>query len=413
MANTVKTVTKNFKQLPWRFWVITLVAFINAVSFTIIIPVLYPYAKQFGLSDFQASLLTTAYAAAQFLATPILGRLSDRMGRKPLLVISLLGTVAANVVASVTPFAWLLFASRTLDGVTGGNNSIAQAIISDITNEEQRTKAFGIFGATFRLGFVAGPPLSYLAQQLPTLPGVSSLGMSFVVSAAIALIATLLCAFCLPETRSAQADFKLSWQDFKVQRIVRSVQSPRFGRIFLLTFFSGFTFTIFTFAFQPFFLNVLGQTPGRLALVFAVIGVIGFITQVFALDPLRERFNTVDILAFMLAARGALFLLIPTFPVMPIFIVICVVFSAVNSFPLPLTKALLSLRSGPEEQGENLGTNASFLSLSNALGPATAGLLVSLNYSFPFWVTGALTMLVAWFALTLHQSEPAKSESMR
>jgi predicted MFS family arabinose efflux permease len=408
MAHGVKKVTENFKRLPWRFWIITLVAFINAVSFTIIIPVLYPYAKQFGLSDFQASLLTTAYAAAQFLAAPILGRLSDRMGRKPLLVLSLIGTVVANVVASLTPFAWLLFASRTIDGVTGGNNSIAQAIISDITNEEQRTKAFGIFGATFRLGFVAGPPLSYLAQQMPTLPGVSSLGMSFIVAAAIALIATLLCAFCLPETRQAQEDFKLSWSDFKFQRIIKSVQSPRFGRVFLLTFFSGFTFTIFTFAFQPFFINVLEQTPGRLALIFALVGIIGFITQVFALDPLRERFNVINILAFMLAARGVLFLLIPTFPDIQAFVAICIVFSAVNSFPLPLTKAILSLRSGPEEQGANLGTNASFLSLSNAIGPATAGLLVSLSYSFPFWVTGALTMLVAGFALTLHKTEPAK-----
>ena len=84
-------------RLPWRFWIITLVAFINAVSFTIIIPVLYPYAKQFGLGDFQASLLTTAYAASQFIGTPILGRLSDRLGRKPLLLLSLLGTVIANM----------------------------------------------------------------------------------------------------------------------------------------------------------------------------------------------------------------------------------------------------------------------------------------------------------------------------
>jgi MFS family permease len=136
-----------------------------------IIPLIYPLAKQFGLSDFQASLLTTAYAAAQFLATPILGRLSDVLGRKPLLVLSLLGTIAANLLAGLTGVAWLLFTARTLDGITGGNNSIARAIISDTTTPEQRPQAFGIFGALFRLGFVAGPPLSYLAQILPPLPG--------------------------------------------------------------------------------------------------------------------------------------------------------------------------------------------------------------------------------------------------
>ncbi len=392
-------------RLPWRFWIVTLVAFINAVSFTIIIPVLYPYAKQFGLSDFQASLLTTAYAASQFLGTPILGRLSDRMGRKPLLIVSLLGTVMANLVASIAPFAWLLFASRILDGVTGGNNSIAQAIISDITKPEQRTKAFGVFGATFRLGFVAGPPLSYLAQIVPPLPGISSLGMSFIVSAAIALMATLLCALCLPETHQVCEKFEFSWSDFKLGRLVNSIQHPQFGRIFLLTFLSGFTFTIFTFAFQPFFINVLNQTPGRLALTFAVVGVVGFIAQVFGLDPLRKKFNTVSILAFMLAARGILFLLIPAFPNLVAFGLITLIFSAVNSFPLPLIESILSLRCGDQEQGERLGTNASFLSLSNAIGPATAGLLVSFGYSFPFWLTGVLTLLVAWFALSLRRAE--------
>lgn len=103
--------------LPLQFWIIALIAFINSVSFTIIIPILYPYAREFGLSDFQASLLTTVYAISQFLATPVLGRFSDFMGRKPLLVISLLGTVVANLLASFTHEAWLLFAARILDGL--------------------------------------------------------------------------------------------------------------------------------------------------------------------------------------------------------------------------------------------------------------------------------------------------------
>lgn len=103
---------RNYLGLPLQFWVVALVAFINAVSFTIIIPILYPYAKQFGLNDFQASLLTTSYAIFQFVGTPILGKLSDRLGRKPLLIVSLVGTVAANMVAAFAGVAWLLFAAR-------------------------------------------------------------------------------------------------------------------------------------------------------------------------------------------------------------------------------------------------------------------------------------------------------------
>jgi predicted MFS family arabinose efflux permease len=398
-------------RLPWRFWIVALVAFINAVSFTIVIPILYPYAKQFGLTDFQASLLTTAYAAAQFVGTPILGRLSDRLGRKPLLILSLLGTVAANALASFTPLPGLLFAARILDGITGGNNSIAQAIISDITKPAQRTKAFGIFGALFRLGFVAGPPLAYVAQQVPPLPGISSLGMGFLFAAAIALVATLFCWLCLPETHPAEGAFQLTWADLRLGRIIRSVRHPEYGRIFLLTFLSGFTFTIFTFAFQPFFLNVLGQDARSLALMFAGFGIIGFGAQVFGLDPLRRRFPLVQILAFMLAARGLLFLLIPTFPTLTAFALITVVFSAVNSFPLPLIESLLSLRTSAQEQGQQLGTNASFLSLSNAIGPAIAGILVSFGYLFPFWVTGVLTLGVAAFALTLTPPPTASQRS--
>ncbi|MGL5076087.1 MAG: MFS transporter, partial [Waterburya sp.] len=178
--------------LPPLFWLIALIAFINSISFTIIIPLLYPYAQQFGLNDFQASLLTTAFALSQFFGTPVLGKLSDRLGRKYILVFSLAGTMVANLLASVAGVAWLLSAARILDGLTGGNTSVASAVISDITTPAQRPKAFGIFGAIFRLGFVIGPVLSYLAQELPTLPGISPLGMSFLVSAVIAAFASLL-----------------------------------------------------------------------------------------------------------------------------------------------------------------------------------------------------------------------------
>lgn len=404
--------SQSSQRLPLRFWIVTLVGFINAVSFTLIIPILYPYAKQFGLSDFQASLLTTAFAAFQFVGTPILGSLSDRVGRKPMLLLSLLGTAIANLVASLTPVPWLLFLARILDGITGGNNSIAQAIVSDITDEAQRTRALGIFGAVFRLGFVAGPPLSYVAQVVPPLPGLSSLGMGFLVSAMIALVALVLCAFLLPETHPGDGELRLDADALKPGRILRSLRHPRFGRIFALTFFSGFTFTIFAFAFQPFFINVLQQDARTLALVFAAIGIISFVTQVFGLEPLRQRFDLVNILAFMLAARGAVFFLIPTFPNIGAFAALMGVFGAVNSFPLPLVQAILSLRSGPQEQGEQLGTNASFLSISNAAGPATAGILVSLGYRAPFWITGALTLLVAWFALSLkHQPAATKTEA--
>ncbi len=387
--------------LPPLFWLIALIALINSISFTIIIPLIYPYAKQFGLSDLQASLLTTAFALSQFFGTPILGKLSDRLGRKYILVFSLVGTVVANLIASVAGVAWLLYAARILDGLTGGNNSVASAVISDITTPQQRPKAFGIFGATFRLGFVIGPVLSYLAQQLPTFPGVSSLGMSFLVSAAIAAVASLLTLFFLPETTSQQRESKLSWDDFAFGKIAKSATRPKLGKLFILTFLSGSTFTIFTFAFQPFFLFVLNQDAKGLAIMFALVGILGFISQVFALEPLSKKFNLINIIGVSLFLRGITFLLMPTFPTYGAFVVILVMFGLVNSFPMPLIDTVLSLNTNNKEQGEVLGINSSYLSMANAIGPVISGLLVSINYTTPLWITGVLTILVAGFAFNL------------
>ncbi|MEL6816823.1 MAG: MFS transporter, partial [Cyanobacteria bacterium J06598_3] len=409
-------------RLPFQFWIVASIAFINSVSFTIIIPALYPYAKQFGLSDFQASLLTTAYSLSQFVGTPILGQLSDRLGRKPVLVMSLLGTVASNLLAAIAGVPWLLFGARILDGITGGNNSVAQAVVSDITSPEQRTQAFGIYSGLFRLGFVAGPPLSYLAQTVPTVRlgtwEVSPLGMSFLVSAAIALIAAILCFLFLPETQTRNANPSLDTEptdassrgkknakkSFDVTSLFTALGRPVVGRILLMTFLNGFTFTIFTFAFQPFFINVLGQDAKNLAIAFVAFGMLAFVSQVFALEPLRKRFSIVNVLVGALVARGLLFILMPALPNIVAFSVLLGFFGLVNAFPMPLIDSILSTRSDPQEQGEILGLNASYLSMSNALGPAISGLLVTaFGYAMPFWVAGVLTVIVAIFAMTLKQ----------
>ena len=406
--------------LPAVFWLIVFIGLINSISFTIIIPLIYPYAKQFALSDFQASLLISSFALSQFFGTPILGKLSDLLGRKYVLVFSLMGTVIANLLASMAGVPWLLYLSRMLDGLTGGNNSVASAVISDITTPEQRAKAFGIFGATFRLGFVVGPILSYQAQQLPTLPGISSLGMSFIVSAAIAAFATLLALLFLPETNFQRQKFQLHWSlvprlfkpglaseplrtrsDFTFGKVILSLSKPKVGKLFILTFFSGLSFTIFTFAFQPFFLNVLNQDAKGLAIVFASVGVLGFISQIFALEPLRKRFNLINIIGVSLFIRGITFLLLPVFPTYQGFVIILIAFGLVNSFPMPLIDTVLSLNSDNHDRGEVLSINSSYFSISSAIGPVISGVLVSQSYSTPFLITGGFTILVAAFAFNL------------
>jgi MFS family permease len=129
------------------FWITLFIALANSISFTILIPILYLYGKQFGLNDFQTSLLFGIYSVAQFFATPVIGKLADRLGRKPLLIISLAGTVIANFMAGTATSAAILFFARFLDGITGGNVSVAQAIVADVIPPAQRAKAFGWFSA--------------------------------------------------------------------------------------------------------------------------------------------------------------------------------------------------------------------------------------------------------------------------
>ena len=127
------------------FWIIALINLINSLSFTILIPTIYQYGREFHLSDIETSFLFAIFSIAQFFATPIIGKLSDRFGRRPLLIISLAGTVIGNLLAGTAPNAAVLFFARFLDGVTGGNISVAQAVISDVTTPENRAKGFGIF----------------------------------------------------------------------------------------------------------------------------------------------------------------------------------------------------------------------------------------------------------------------------
>lgn len=420
-----KSSSEGALRLPFQFWIVASIAFINSVSFTIIIPTLYPYAKQFGLSDFEASLLTTAYSLSQFVGTPILGQLSDRWGRRPLLVVSLLGTVVSNLVAAIAGVPWLLFVARIFDGITGGNNSVAQAVVSDITSPEQRTQAFGIYSGLFRLGFVAGPPLSYVAQLVPAVQVgpfvVTSLGMSFLVSAAIALVAAGMCFFFLKETTGTPADGLSEDTGSKSKAAAKprrkisfvglftALGRPVVGRILLMTFLNGFTFTIFTFAFQPFFINVLGQDAKNLAIAFVAFGLLAFASQVFLLEPLRKRFSIVNVLVGALILRGLLFLLMPALPNIVAFSMLLGFFGLVNAFPMPLIDSILSMRSEQSEQGEVLGVNASYLSISNAIGPAILGLLVTVfGYAMPFWVAGVMTVAIAGFAVTLKSPEIQK-----
>ncbi|MBD2005414.1 MULTISPECIES: MFS transporter [Cyanophyceae] len=379
-----------------KFGITALIAFINSLSLTILLPIIYLYGKQFGLNDFQTSFLFSIYSLAQFFATPVIGKLSDRFGRKPLLIISLAGTVIANFIAGNATTAIVLFLARFLDGITGGNNSVAQAIISDITTPENRAKGFGILGAAFGLGFILGPAISLLAQEI-------SLGASFFFSSAIALAALLITIFFLPETIQTKAERGHNIFDLGLGNLIKGLATPKIGILLIINFFIGTTFTIFTYAFQPYFINVLGQNSKSLTLMFLLFGVLSVIMQTLGISILTRRFELVNILFLALFVRSLSFSLMPIMPNIIYFVSITILFSILNSLVQPIINTLISLNSKPEEQGTAMGLNSSYLSISNAFGPVIAGMVINQSnpttYGYPLYLAGTLTFFVFLLAV--------------
>jgi multidrug resistance protein len=378
------------------FWIIAAINFINALSFTILIPTIYEYGREFHLNDIETSLLFAIFSIAQFFATPVLGKLSDRFGRRPLLIISLAGTVIGNLLAGTAPNAMVLFFARFLDGITGGNVSVAQAVISDITTPENRAKGFGIFGASFGLGFIIGPVLSLVAQQ-------RSLGTSFLLAAAVAAIALVITIFFLPETLASKGDPSKNIFDLGLRDLVKGLTFPRLGILFIINFCVGTTFTLFTFAFQPYYLEVLHQDTKSLTLLFLAIGIAGVLVQLQGVKIATKYMSLVKILFFGLFFRSLSFVLMPVIPDIHYFLIVSIIFALSNSLVQPMISTFISLNASPEEQGKMSGLNASYLSAANAFGPIIAGLMVDenhpLTYGYPLYVAGIFTFVVLFFAV--------------
>jgi predicted MFS family arabinose efflux permease len=386
------------------FWIIALINVINSLSFTILIPTIYQYGREFNLSDVETSFLFAIFSIAQFFATPIIGKLSDRFGRRPLLIISLAGTVIGNLLAGTAPNAAVLFFARFLDGVTGGNISVAQAVISDVTTPANRAKGFGIFGASLGLGFVMGPVLSLVAQQ-------RSLGTAFLVSSAFAAIALIITIFFLPETLPQRADSYTNLFDLGLRDLIEGLTFPRLGILFIINLCVGTTFTLFTFAFQPYYLNVLHQDNKSLTLLFLAIGVVGVVVQIQGVKILTKYLSLVKILFLGLFFRSLSFILMPVIPDIHFFLIIGIIFALFNSLVQPMISTLISLNTSPEEQGRMSGLNASYLSAANGIGPIIAGLMVDqhhpLTYGYPLYLAGICTFIVLFFAIRKrHQYTP-------
>ncbi len=360
--------------------------------------------------------LTAIYPLMQFFATPILGQLSDRFGRKKVLGFSLAGTALGYVlfaIAILTKNIPLLFFARGFDGVTGGNISVARAVVADVSSKEHRTRNFGLIGACFGLGFVLGP---YLGARLAA-GGVSFFGLfntpswfdtatPFWFTAILSAINMVLVLTLLPETHKHINDkLKLLWGQ-SLQNIKKAALSPGLRVVFGANFLYWGGFTFFTTFFQILLIQKLGFMQNNVGDFFAYIGIWIAISQA-TLTPLLSRFKNSTILRVSLFGTGiALFMQL--FPNNTAQLLMVAPFIAIfNGLTLANSTALVSKSVGPEMQGEVLGIDASVQALAQSIPAIISGYVATLGISVPVMVGGA-TIIAGGLLFNIFYRQPKK-----
>lgn len=369
--------------------IIALIAVVNMLGYGIIIPILFAYSLKFGLNAFQNGLLFAVFSICQFISTPIIGRLSDKYGRRPLLLISIVGTAVSFFMMAFAPSAIFLFLARGLDGLTAGNIPVAFAVISDSTKVEERAKAFGLIGAAFSFGFVFGPAISGLTAGY-------GLAIPFIIAGVITVIAAVLTALFLPETNQHMGEVKKE-KLFDLPRLWHTLFDPNVGVTFIITliFFLAFACAIL-YGFQPFTMEILKISPAQNALLFTLFGIVGLISQTFLVQFFTKRLGAKKAFSISILLTAVSFLIMFFSRTLGIFIAGSLILGLFNSIVQTLIPTILSQETDAKSQGSIMGLNASYQSIGMIFGPILGGVVATISIPFPFLV-GSLLILICFF----------------
>jgi MFS family permease len=367
--------------------IIALIAVVNALGYGIIIPILYSYSHKFGLTDFQNGLLFSVFSVCQFVATPVIGRLSDMYGRRPLLIASIFGTAASFFLMAFAPSALFLFLARALDGITAGNIPVASAVISDTTSPKDRAKGFGIIGASFGFGFIFGPAISALTVGYGE-------SVPFIIAGVVSLIAAILTYLFLPETNKHKGLVKKG-KLFDFAHLAHALVDKNVGTTLILSFIYSLGFSLFIYAYQPMSVRVLQMSPAEISINFTIFGLVGLLSQMFIIPRVVKKFGERPMLRNSLALGVGTFLAFFFTPNIAIFTVVSIAHALVNGVVNPVVQSLLSQEVDEHSQGSIQGINASYVSIGMIVGPIIGGGLASYMIRLPFLV-GAVAVLVCY-----------------
>jgi DHA1 family tetracycline resistance protein-like MFS transporter len=338
--------------------IIFLTIFVNLVGFGIIIPLLPFYASAFGASPLVIGMLFAVFSACQLVAAPALGDLSDRYGRRPVLIFSLAGTVVSFVMLAVAHSIAMLFLARIVDGLSGGNVSTARAYVADVTEPKDRAKAYGLIGAAFGLGFIMGPALSGVLAKV-------SLTAPVWAAAAITLLATVMAWLWLPETvHRAAAGTGMPFRNLSAM-----MRRPGLRRMLWIDFIYWFAFAVFQTTFALFVAHRFGFDVSQTGYFFAAFGVLGAVIQGAVIRPIVHRLGDKPtfILGLVCAAVGLVGATLAHSIV--VFTVALVPLALGMGFGHPTVSALVSRAGRGDEQGRVQGAAGAMESLGRAIGP--------------------------------------------
>ncbi len=377
---------------------IFLIVLVDVLGLTIILPLLPFYAEHLGASDFEVGLLISTYAFFQLISGPVLGRISDRSGRKPLLIISQLGTFVGFVILARASALWVVFLSRTIDGATAGNLSLAQAYISDVTTPEKRARSFGVIGIAFGIGFLVGPGISgYLSQFGYSWPVYAAAGLS-----ALSVVCT---ATLLPRVEPHTEDGDsgpggkrlgvLDWGGY-AQYFAR----PGLGRLLLEFFCFAFSFSFFVSGFALFGQARYGYDAKQVGYVFAYVGFLGIILQGGLMGRLTNWLGERKLVwtGFVSAAAG--YALLAWTRSLGQLLGACTIGSYGTGVIRPAVTSLITQKADRREQGEVLGLTQSLTSVSQIVAPMIATGLIGAGH-LGAWALAAGGVALAGFLVSV------------
>lgn len=392
---------------------IFIIVFVDLLGFSLILPLLPYYAEEFGATPALVGLLVASYAAASLVGSPLLGRLSDRYGRRPILLLSVFGTLLgflllgfaaplgrglASLLAPSAANAFVLgvlFLARILDGVTAGNITVAQAYISDVTDEKNRARGLGLIGAAFGLGFIIGPAAGGLLSK-------AGYSVPAFVAAGVAALNLLQIFFLLPESLTEERRREMAGRPrppFTLQALIVALRRPVVGPLLHVRFFFGLAFSTFQSIFALYAQYRLGLTPDKTGYILAYVGVLSIITQGGLIGPLTRRFREHQLLITGLWLMAFSLLAWAFVPSLTVLLVVMLPLALSGGVLNTVIQSALTKAVTRDEIGGTLGLAGSLEAATRVIAPSVGGWLLG---SVGTWAPGIFSALLmgwaVWFA---------------